>query len=542
MSSYITDLSERLENESVIRVPRGNKKTKKICIDMSLQNEYQDPENHEKDIQAVIAKIYELGTYGYYGIIVNTVKRAQAFGKALKEEFGDDTVIVLHSCFDASHRSNIERKLIALFGKKGRDETYLKEVFGDGKFQLRDGKHFKIVISTQIVEQSLDIDFDCVFTDLCPMDALMQRAGRLHRHPQKDENDKAQDDNHYRPEKLKTPMCFVMQAYNRYDHAITKSLKWFLQKEAGTDDLFYTCDSYSRKIYHPFRLYATHIELLKYDGKTLELKNKHDGKMIDVELETEVVVNRVYDKNPDVVNSKTLTCCEYRYGEFVKQHTASLEASCESMIGVIKEKEGIVADNVLKPSIESFEQGHLFSVIRPMEETIDDKETTVVPLGFKVVDDKDAKVRDVVDTLEVVILAYKNGKYYSCEDPDNPKKQVKNIHNLFELERHMIRLPDRIQRKCDGFSGLRTLLDEKRKGSEIHSKLPKGFTYVILEEDNEDKLSCTLREYDDEYEEGKTVQKELKLWYSKALGLTDNYDLCTDEVYVNCGKTSGSQQ
>lgn len=530
MSSYITDLSERLEKDSVIRVPRGNKNTKKICIDMSLQKEYQDPENHEKDIQAVIAKIYELGTYGYYGIIVNTVKRAQAFGKALKEEFGDDTVIVLHSCFDASHRSNIERRLIALFGKKGRDEAYLKEMFKDGKFQLRDGKHFKIVISTQIVEQSLDIDFDCMFTDLCPMDALMQRAGRLHRHSQKDENDKTQDDNHYRPEKMKTPMCFVMQAYNSYDHAITKSLKRFLQNEAGTDDLFYTCDSYSRKIYHPFRLYSTHVELLKYDGK-----------MIDVELETESSVNRVYDKGESIVEAKTLTCDEYSYGNFVAPHTASLEASCKSMIGVIKEKEGIVSDNVLKPSIEEFEQGHLFSVIKPMNEKIDGKETIVVPFGFKVVDDNDAKVRDVVDTLEVVILAYKNGKYYSCEDPDNPKKQVKNIHNFLELERHMIRLPDRIQRKCGGFSGLKTLLDEKRDNSKVHSKLSKSFSYVILEEDNDGNLSCTLCEYDDEYEEGTTAKKELKLWYNKSLGLTDNYDLCDDEVYVNYEKSSGSQ-
>ena len=56
-----------------------------------------------------------------------------------------------------------------------------------------------IIIGTQTLEQSLDIDADLLITDLCPVDVLLQRIGRLHRHRRPD-----------RPAGYATPACIVL--------------------------------------------------------------------------------------------------------------------------------------------------------------------------------------------------------------------------------------------------------------------------------------------------------------------------------------------
>jgi CRISPR-associated endonuclease/helicase Cas3 len=108
-------------------------------------------------------------------ILVNTVDRAQNLyqlfldGSPLKEGVSkvlpDGTEIILfHARYPADNRQRREEYVQSVFGKNG----------------LRNGR--KILIATQVAEQSLDLDFDCIATDLAPIDLILQRAGRLWRH------------------------------------------------------------------------------------------------------------------------------------------------------------------------------------------------------------------------------------------------------------------------------------------------------------------------------------------------------------------------
>ena len=120
---------------------------------------------------------------GCAGIIVNSVTRAQKFYKVLAEEFGQEKVILFHSRFLMPDRAEIEKTITGILGKPDHD-THRPD--------------FMIVIGTQVLEQSLDIDFDVLYTDIAPMDLLIQRMGRLHRH------------HRTRPIELCTPVCHVL--------------------------------------------------------------------------------------------------------------------------------------------------------------------------------------------------------------------------------------------------------------------------------------------------------------------------------------------
>ncbi len=107
---------------------------------------------------------------GCIAVICNTVQRAQQIFRALRSHFDDQPgnskpqLALLHARFPHDMRAQREKRVLQSFGPHGTRPAAA------------------ILVATQIIEQSLDLDFDLLVTDLAPVDLVLQRMGRLHRH------------------------------------------------------------------------------------------------------------------------------------------------------------------------------------------------------------------------------------------------------------------------------------------------------------------------------------------------------------------------
>lgn len=115
------------------------------------------------------------------GVICNLVDVAQRLARRLRSMTALP-VDLFHARYCYSHRQRKEKRAIMRFGPRGKRRTG------------------RILVATQVVEQSLDLDFDWIITQLCPVDLLFQRLGRLHRH----------DRTGRRPVGFETPLCTVL--------------------------------------------------------------------------------------------------------------------------------------------------------------------------------------------------------------------------------------------------------------------------------------------------------------------------------------------
>lgn len=114
--------------------------------------------------------LLELAIQGPLIIYVNTVARAQVFYRSLKQWFeqrgyNQDNIILYHSRFTEPHKAEIENRLTENFGADAWK-------YGNAK---------GVAILTQIGELSVNISADMMISDMCPLDRLVQRAGRLSR-------------------------------------------------------------------------------------------------------------------------------------------------------------------------------------------------------------------------------------------------------------------------------------------------------------------------------------------------------------------------
>ena len=111
---------------------------------------------------------------GCTAIVCNTVRSAQDTFRNLRGRCESlppsekPYLLLLHARFPFEDRQRIEKLVLELFGP------------GEEKRPKR-----ALLVATQIIEQSLDLDFDLLASEIAPIDLLLQRAGRLHRHQRK---------------------------------------------------------------------------------------------------------------------------------------------------------------------------------------------------------------------------------------------------------------------------------------------------------------------------------------------------------------------
>lgn len=141
---------------------------------------------HMDESPEVIAGLVEglMGQSGTALVVLNTRTRAKAVRDELESRFSgvDHPPELIH--FDGDHqgkeRRETQARIDAHLGKNSPDERHA------------------VVVGTQVLEHGMDLDADVLVTDLCPIDLLFQRAGRLHRHDRKD-----------RPPHLTSPTLYV---------------------------------------------------------------------------------------------------------------------------------------------------------------------------------------------------------------------------------------------------------------------------------------------------------------------------------------------
>jgi CRISPR-associated endonuclease/helicase Cas3 len=179
----------------------------------------------------------KVGDGGVALVIMNSVPRAQYVYQQLAREFGGDAVL-LHGRLCAADRAE-------------RTSDCVMRLSPGGKRPRR-----MVVVATQVAEQSFDIDADVLITDIAPIDLLLQRIGRIHRH-----------DATVRPPELRTPAVIVTG---------------FEVKADGP-----RFDGACEKIYGSFRL-------LRTAAKALQAR---DGQGWQVPAQVPALVAEVYDED-----------------------------------------------------------------------------------------------------------------------------------------------------------------------------------------------------------------------------------------------------
>lgn len=213
------------------------------------------------DVIAEVLDGYRSGLVQF--LILNTVRKAQALYQALRPFLPAEDRICLHSRFAYAHRRAKERKVIERL--KGRRDPF-------------------VLVATQVIEVSLDISADRMFTEIAPLDALAQRGGRVNRGGEAPDGilivHWAEDPRPYDPERIARSWKYLGEGPVSYGDLHRWAGEVYADLEAGMarlPDLFAECtlfgpdpaeirfDEEHGRRYQPRRIEQPTVDVIPHD-------------------------------------------------------------------------------------------------------------------------------------------------------------------------------------------------------------------------------------------------------------------------------------
>ena len=331
------------------------------------------------DLDKVLEPL-EIG-HGCAAVICNTVGRAQNAYEHLRAKFGAD-VMLTHSRFTSKHRAEKEADLVSQLGKGAHR--------GDGRPERL------IVVGTQVIEQSLDLDFDVMVTDFAPVDVVLQRLGRLHRHERDDSE---------RPSEYRSPICYV------------RGVEIF-----GSETQVPEFPKGSRSVYEPAILLSSYAQLLPY----------FDGKALRIPADMSELVQKAYEdtpKYPDAWNdayqeareefNKNRETAEHRAQSYLLKHPGAQTQTvmADVMNNYINAKNGTLSEDQIG------------------EARVRDSDASLEVIAIVVERDGDGYI-DRYRTIPSATRKNQDIDWHNAKDPEEPTKPL-----AFELLASAIRLP-----------------------------------------------------------------------------------------------------
>lgn len=111
---------------------------------------------------------------GCAAVICNTVDRSIEVYRHLQDHLKDTECSLFHARTLQMWRRKREEEVLRKFGRGERQ--------ANGMYASPHRPTRAVLVATQVIEQSLDLDFDIMLSEVAPVDLLLQRLGRLHRH------------------------------------------------------------------------------------------------------------------------------------------------------------------------------------------------------------------------------------------------------------------------------------------------------------------------------------------------------------------------